>query len=282
MQGDTGLAGEGGGDLRRHLRLREEGGPGRTAQLGHERRHVLRAGLGAGHRLHDARHLESVAGGKVEERAVEGDHAAARPRLRLARHLGVQRLDLSPQRVAALAVEGPALGVEAGECLHEDVHRALRARGVGPEVRVDERLRPDQAGRGEDRVHEGAELEDARLPGPGAPREPLGPGVEPEAHREDQARVGEADHVFRPRLVVVGVEAGGEDEPHVEPVAGHAACQVEDREDGRGYEAPFRRAVRAREGSEARSRGRHRSHHRRGAAEPPGRAAHPSHVVRPS
>ena len=71
-------------------------------------------------------------------------------------------------------------------------------------------------------------------PAPGAARERLRPRVEVEPDREDQARVLEPDHVLGPRLVVVRVEPGREDQPHLEPVAGHAAREVVDREHGRG------------------------------------------------
>ena len=88
-------------------------------------------------------------------------------------------------------------------------------------------------------------------PAPALRARPVRPRVEPEAHREDQARVGEAGHVLRPRLVVVRVEAGGEDEAHVEPVVRHAPGQVEDGEDGGRDQAPRGRAVRAGSGAES-------------------------------
>ena len=189
----------------------------------------------------------------------------------------MDRLDRALHRPAPLPVERSPLGIEAGERLHDHVHRALRAHGVGPEMGVDERLRADEPGRREDRVHERAELEDARLAGAGAAREARRPGVEPEPHREDEARVGEADHVLRPRLVVVGVEAGGEHETHVEAVVRHPLREVEDREDRGRHQAPRGRAVRA--GERAAPRPPPRPRRRRDG--PTGRAARLSHVVRP-
>ena len=267
-----GLAGDRARELRVELRLHEESGGLGPAEEGDDGRDVLRGRLGAGHRLDDGHHLQAVARREVEERPVERDEPPSWPPGRASGDVLVHGLDRDPEVLAALAEERRARGVEAGERVDHHVDRAQGAQGVGPEVRVDERLGADDPRGGEDRVHERPELEDPRLAGARGAREALGPRVEAEAHREDEARVGEPRDVARPRLVAVGVGAGREDEGHVEPVAGHAAREVVEGEHRRG-DVPLARGAAA-AGAGSRRRGEH--DHEEGGGGPTTHAANVS------